>query len=157
MTATPHTRPRIVAGYDGSAAARAAVSHALRRAGEDGRIIIVHAFKPPSGLSASLDFDEMLRAASARACRRVERLVDEVPGLAAADWAYEVVASPSARAILRVAEQQDASEIVIGTRGAGRARALLGSVAHDVLHRARCPVYVIPARAVAARRVQAHA
>ena len=45
-----------------------------------------------------------------------------------------------------MADVEHASEIVIGTRGFGRARALLGSVAHDLIHRARCPVTVIPAR-----------
>lgn len=51
-------------------------------------------------------------------------------------------------AICRVAEVRDADEIVIGSRGTGRMRSLLGSVAHDVLHRATVPVVVIPARSV---------
>jgi nucleotide-binding universal stress UspA family protein len=42
-------------------------------------------------------------------------------------------------------------EIVIGSRGVGRVRALLGSVAYDVIHRARCPVTVIPERMVQTR------
>ena len=37
--------------------------------------------------------------------------------------------------------------IYIGSRGAGRASVLLGSVAHDVLHRADRPVTVITERA----------
>jgi hypothetical protein len=41
--------------------------------------------------------------------------------------------------------------IVIGSRGVGRVRALLGSVAHAVLHRAHCPVTVITERAVEQR------
>lgn len=151
------TQPRIVAGFDGSPASRAAVSYAVRRAGEDGRLTIVYAFKVSAGLATGPDFDEMLHVASARARRIVEGLIDEVPGLAVADWDYRVVAEPPARAILRAAEEEQATEIVIGTRGSGRARALLGSVAHDVLHRARCPVHVIPARAVGARGPGVHA
>ena len=157
MSDTSPTHPRIIAGFDGSPASRAAVSHAIRRVGESGQLTIVHAFKAPTGLATGPDLDELMRSASARARRRVEDLVDEVPGLAVANWGYEVVADAAARAILRAAEEEHATEIVIGTRGAGRARALLGSVAHDVLHRARCPVYVIPERAVAERGVEAHA
>ena len=37
---------------------------------------------------------------------------------------------------------------IIGTRGYGRARALLGSVAHELIHLADCPITVIPERVV---------
>ena len=53
-----------------------------------------------------------------------------------------------ADAIARAAELRHADEIVIGSRGAGRVSAMLGSVAHDVIHRAHCPVVVIPERAL---------
>jgi nucleotide-binding universal stress UspA family protein len=71
-----------------------------------------------------------------------------VPGLGSLDWTTEVLAGPAAIALVNVADVEHASEIVIGTRGFGRARALLGSVAHDLIHRARCPVTVIPERAL---------
>ena len=48
-------------------------------------------------------------------------------------------------------------EIIIGTRGFGRARALLGSVAHELIHLADCPVTVIPERAVDRAAAQAQA
>jgi nucleotide-binding universal stress UspA family protein len=41
---TSETRsPRIVVGYDGSAASRAAIARAAHRAGEHGQVYIVHA------------------------------------------------------------------------------------------------------------------
>ena len=55
------------------------------------------------------------------------------------------VGSPAA-AIVRAVETHGADEIIIGSRGLGRIRALIGSVAHDVIHRAHCPVTVIPER-----------
>jgi nucleotide-binding universal stress UspA family protein len=65
------------------------------------------------------------------------------------DWEAEVIGDAPARAIAHVAATRDADEIILGTRGFGRARALLGSVAHEVIHLADCPVTVIRERAVA--------
>ena len=44
-----------------------------------------------------------------------------------------------------VARARDADHIVVGSRGLNRMRAILGSVSHELLHRASCPVTVIPA------------
>jgi nucleotide-binding universal stress UspA family protein len=140
--------PRVVAGFDGSPASRAAVSLALRRVADGGRLVVVYAFKPPSERYGQPNVHALLDAELARARKRVERLPEEVPGLGSADWGFEVVSGQAADAILRVADVERASEIVIGTRGVGRARGLLGSVAHDVLHGARCPVFVVPERAI---------
>lgn len=67
----------------------------------------------------------------------------------------EVVAGPTAEVIDAAASNHDADAIYVGPRGAGRAKALLGSVAHDVLHRAERPVTVITERA--AERLSAEA
>lgn len=56
---------------------------------------------------------------------------------------------PPADAIARVAEARHADEIIVGTRGFGRARAVLGSVSHELLHLASCPVTVLPERVAA--------
>jgi nucleotide-binding universal stress UspA family protein len=47
------------------------------------------------------------------------------------------------------ARNRDAEAIYVGSRGAGRASALLGSVAHEVLHRADRPVTVVNEAAAA--------
>ena len=47
-----------------------------------------------------------------------------------------------------MAAAREADEIVVGSRGFGRARALLGSASHELIHLASCPVTVIPERAV---------
>ncbi len=54
--------------------------------------------------------------------------------------------------ILAVADEIDASVIVLGSRGRTGLRALLGSVSHSVLQHASRPVLVIPSEPVAARR-----
>ena len=146
---TPHpTRRCIVAGFDGSPASRAAVSLAVQRAQPDGRVVVVHAFAQPDTWHGGPKYQTLLNAALEHAQELVAHLGNEVPGLASLDWGTEVLAGPAAVALVDVADVEHASEIVVGTRGFGRARALLGSVAHDLIHRARCPVTVIPARAL---------
>lgn len=141
--------PRVVVGFDGTPASRAAVSLALHHVADGGRLVVVHAFKLPSGHYGEPQLQSSLDAGLARARHQLERLPEEVPGLAGVDWASELVGGSAANAILRVADAENATAIIIGTRGVGRARALGGSVAHAVLHSARCPVFVVPARAVA--------
>lgn len=130
MTARRRTkRPVIVVGYDGSAASSLAVDVAVERARRiRGRLVIVHA-----------DDDE----------RRSHSLLD---GLLLeghdrlSDLEFETLALPGgpARAIAETAEAQAAAEVVVGTRGFGRTRALLGSTSHELIGRTRCPVTVVP-------------
>jgi nucleotide-binding universal stress UspA family protein len=70
-------------------------------------------------------------------------------------WTSEVVAGPTAEVLDAAARNHDAEAIYIGSRGAGRASALLGSVAHEVLHRADRPVLVITERAAQRSRAAA--
>jgi nucleotide-binding universal stress UspA family protein len=78
----------------------------------------------------------------------VDDAVKAHPGLSDVDWESELIGGPAAQAIADVAAARRADEIVVGTRGFGRMRALLGSVAHELIHLARCPVTVIPERMV---------
>jgi nucleotide-binding universal stress UspA family protein len=146
---TPNpTRRCIVAGFDGSPASRAAVSLAVERAQPGGRVVIVHAYAQPGSWYGGPNYQTLLDAALGHAQELLAHIADEVPGLASLDWGTEVLAGRPAVALVNVADVEHASEIVVGTRGFGRARGLLGRVAHDLIHRAKCPVTVIPARAV---------
>jgi nucleotide-binding universal stress UspA family protein len=146
---TPNpSRPCIVAGFDGSPSSRAAVSLAVQRAQPDGRVVVVHAFAQPNTGYGGPNYQALLDAALGHGEELVAQIAEEVPGLASLDWGTEVLAGPPAVALVNVAQVEHATEIVVGTRGFGRARALLGSVAHDLIHRARCPVTVIPERAL---------
>ena len=149
MTVTA-SRRCVVAGFDGSPASRAALSLAVERARPDGRVVVVHAFATPTGGYGGPNYQTLLDAEFDHAQGLLANLAEEVPGLASIDWGTEVLAGPPATALANVADVEHASEIVVGTRGFGRARALLGSVAHDLIHRARCPVTVIPQRALSA-------
>ena len=142
------TSRTIVAGYDGSPAARAAVEHALDRLAPDATLVVVHAYDvPPGFIGASYD-KHMLERAASEAAAIMAGLEADCPRLREVDYEPDIIPGAPADAIVRVAKTRGAGEIVMGTRGVGRVRGLLGSVAHDVLHRAPCPVVVIPSHIV---------
>jgi nucleotide-binding universal stress UspA family protein len=126
--------PRVVVGYDGSVAARAAVTWAAVRAGRTGKVWIVHCLAPgvPGQGKAVLD----------------SLLLEGANALLDVDYELELVEGHPAEALAVSAREHDADEIAIGSRGFGKLRAALGSVSHDVLHEADRPVLVIPYNAV---------
>ena len=148
MTADSPTR-RIVVRYDGSPAARAALALAVDRAGDDGHIYIVLAYCLPADWVGAPSYQSLVNVELERAKSQVAQLEEESGvDLSQVDWETELIGDRPARAIAGVAAARAADEIIIGTRGFGRARALLGSVAHELIHLAECPVTVIPERAV---------
>ena len=146
---TPETKSRtIVVGYDGSPSALAAVEHAIDRAGPDGRLVVVHAYLTPTDHIGASYYTAMVDDAAQYATNLLDGLERDCERLVTIEHERDLAVGSAATAIVRAAETHDATEIVIGSRGVGRLRELLGSVAHDVIHRAHCPVLVIPERMV---------
>lgn len=143
-----HERRVVVVGYDGSAASRAAVVHAVRRAGPGGCLYVVHAYRVPADYWGTGYYQVLLDEVALAGRTLMERLPEEIEAVKDVEWYPEVIAGVPARAIADVAAAREADEIVVGSRGYGRARALLGSVSHELIHLATCPVTVIPERAV---------
>ena len=140
-------RPYLVVGYDGSPQARLAVTLAVRRAARRGVVHIVHAY------SATPRVSEMISDAPAVNHRHeAEALLDGLvlssDELMSCRFDTELAEGSPVEALLRIADEHDADEIVVGTRGVGRIQGLLGSVAHELLARSDCPVLVIPPAAV---------
>jgi nucleotide-binding universal stress UspA family protein len=82
----------------------------------------------------------------AQAGRLVERYVKELEagGVSTSGDARASGLGGAAREILHSAEEFDAGLVIMGTRGLSDfAGLLLGSVAHKVIHHARCPVMVV--------------
>ena len=136
----------LVVGYDGSASSRAAVELAARNAGPGGRVIVVHAYSVPADYVGAPYYQDMLDRTVERA-KEVLADLDSIP-THGAEIHTDVVPGAPGEVVCDVAKVRDADAIVMGSRGVGRVGALLGSVAHDVLHRASCPVLVIPQRMV---------
>ena len=153
----PQTKRTIVVGYDGSAPAFAAVKHAIDRAGPDGRLILVHAYLVPADYIGATYYNVMLEDAAQHATNVLDALERDCEALADVEHVRDICVGPAAAAIVRAADVYEADEIVIGSRGVGRVRALLGSVAHDVLHRANCPVTVLPESMVEPRTIRSAA
>jgi nucleotide-binding universal stress UspA family protein len=137
----------VVAGYDGSPEARHALTVAADRAGPGGTVVIVHAAPPASAWLDSPFYDD---AVAAR-LRQEQEVRDELRSMDFGDVQAEVeiVDGPAADAILREARSRDAAEIVVGSRGLGTIRALLGSVSQAVARRAGRPVVVVSPAAAA--------
>ena len=146
MSPAPRT---LVVGYDGSPAARAAVVPADDRVGPDGRVIVVHAYEVPAGYIGATYYVASMERAAETASDVMRHLEETCPELRTVAYETDVLAGPPADAICNVAKVRHADEIVLGTRGVGRVRGLMGSVAHDVIHRAPCPVVVIPEHTLA--------
>ena len=142
-----HGKCTVVVGYDGSEPARAALSYAARRSCEGGRIVAVHAFQPVPDWLGSPNYQQALDAYQEHGRHLLESLKDahELD----ADLETSLLEGPPARAIVAAADARDADEIIVGSRGFGPVRGVLGSVSHAVLHETDRVVVVIPADAVA--------
>jgi nucleotide-binding universal stress UspA family protein len=148
MTAPSTPHPCVVVGFDGSPASHVALSRAIQTVGPHGKLFLVHAWEVPEGWRGRGNHQPYVNRTLTAAETLVDDAVKAHPGLAGIDWETELIGGGAAAAIADVAAARHADEVVVGTRGFGRVRALLGSVAHELIHLAPCPVTVIPERMV---------
>lgn len=139
-------RRLILCAVDGSEHSHAAarVAHGLA---DDlrGRLLLVSVVGPVTapGVSAAPRGQERLAEAERQSA---EEQLDAVAAELGIEVQRRIEFGSAAGSILRVADEEGASFIVLGTRGRGRMRAaVLGSVSHEVAARAHCPVVIVPA------------
>ena len=139
---------RVVVGTDGSSAAHCAAEFAAREAERRGAVLeVMHSFEvpitavDPMGTAyVAIDHDELVASARTVLDAEVERVRAAVPGVAIETSLHE----GSARTML-VDASKDAELVVVGTEQANELTGfVLGSVCRHVLHRAHCPVAVVP-------------
>jgi nucleotide-binding universal stress UspA family protein len=134
----------IVVGTDGSDGARAAVHEAGRLAGALGEKVIVVSAYAPSTHVASLVPDALVYAGDGRtAAEEALRLATAELQAAGVECDTRAVHGSPAEAIVDVAKVEQASHIVVGSRGMRGAGRFLGSVPNTVSHKAPCSVVIV--------------
>ena len=138
--------PKIVFPTDFSTAGQAALAMASSLARDKGgKLVIVHVEEPPMAYGGGElyygidepDQDELRRM-----------LVEVMPTDPSVPCEHRLVVGSPATAIVQLAEQEGAEMIVMPTHGrTGLLRMLMGSVAEEVVRKAKCPVLTVKAAA----------
>ena len=136
----------IIVGYDGSPAAKRALQVAAERAGPHGTVVPIHVTLPASEWLGASSYDPIVERTHL-AAQIVLADIDDID-VGDATVEPEVIEGDPAEALLRIARSRDAREIVVGSRGLGRFRSLLGSTSHALLEQADRPVVIVPRGAV---------
>ena len=153
----------VLIAYDGSDNARAAID-SVAPILKGAPAVVVYARHPLEGSAAHLEGRPRFEDVAERDSDRLddaERIAAEGADHARAAGldAEARVASTgevAADSIVELADQLDASVIVLGSRGQRGLKALLlGSVSHHVVHHARRPTLVVPSGPLAAARRRA--
>lgn len=139
---------KIVVGIDGSPSSVRALRFAAERASVTGEhVLAVNAFHQPAfalhGAIGALPGDLDMSAADDAERLAAELVAEVAPDYPGLEIRGTAAAGRAARVLTRLSD--DASAVVVGSRGRTPVQALvLGSVAHETLHRAACPVVVVP-------------
>ncbi len=146
MNETPiESRVAVVVGVDGSPASQHALLWAAAEAGRRGMALdVVHAWMTPYPLNAP-DYFTDPAPFRARGAEVLEHALASltVPVPAPTEVRPVLVQEYPSKALLHAAER--AALLVVGSRGRGGfSGLLLGSVSHNCVQRAPCPVAVIP-------------
>jgi nucleotide-binding universal stress UspA family protein len=145
------TVAKLLVGVDGSPHSRRALRWAVEEARlRDAALEVAHGYVPPETLYAPyshVEWQEVRRRLEKDARADAEQLVDD---LIRDEGSPDVVIHPIVQATrqparMLVALARDADLLVVGSRGRGGfSGLLLGSVSHQCVHHASCPVVVVP-------------
>jgi len=131
----------IVFPTDFSTASDAALVHAAALARQSGgRLLIVHVEEPPLAYGGGELYYGLPEPSSERILKMLE---DVKPADPAVPFTHRLTMGDPAAEIVRIATDEQAEMIVLGTHGrTGLSRLLMGSVAEAIVRRAPCPVLV---------------
>ena len=133
----------VVVGYDESPGAEVALDTAIRVAAKWGEpLTIVYGAGPPGGLGE--EHKSHRDALMEMGQHALDRAVD-LAGQQGVETQIRLVDAKPAQALLEVADELDATVIVVGTTGESPLRsAVLGSTPHKLLHLSSRPVLCVP-------------
>ena len=136
---------KIIFAHKGSSAGDRAllyIEHLARQ--EEAEVVVLHAYEVPRRYVTTEVYEELHASFEKASWAVVDDSVQELQR-AGAQARGIVREGSAARTILDVAGEENASLIILGTRGpSSAAELLLGSVSTEVLRFARCPVMVVP-------------
>ena len=137
MADTADTTGTIVVGVDGSDESEVALDQAARIAAETRQAVVaVFVRHLPAFIEASSALGEAVRALDEMGAA-IEAKVKTTLGDRGIEWELVTREGDPATQIIAVADERDASLIVVGHRGLNRAMSfLLGSVASRLVHQA---------------------
>ena len=126
---------------DFSLASDAALPHAEALAKQsNARLLIVHVEEPPLAYGGGELYYGLPEPSSERILKMLEDVKPKDP---AVPFAHRLTMGDPAGEVLRIAADEQAEMIVLGTHGrTGMLRILMGSVAEAIVRRAPCPVLV---------------
>jgi nucleotide-binding universal stress UspA family protein len=126
---------------DFSTASDAALVHAEALARQQAaRLLIVHVEEPPLAYGGG----ELYYGLPEPNSERILKMLEDVrPSDPSVPFAHRLTMGDPAGEIVRIAADENATMIVLGTHGrTGMTRLLMGSVAEAIVRRAPCPVLV---------------
>ncbi len=126
---------------DFSHASDSALVHAETLAKQQGaRLLIVHVEEPPLAYGGGELYYGIPEPSSERI---LEMLEDVTPADTSVPFTHRLTMGDPAGEVVRLAEEEQADMIVLGTHGrTGLTRLLMGSVAEAIVRHAPCPVLV---------------
>jgi nucleotide-binding universal stress UspA family protein len=136
-----------VVGTDGSETAKVAVAEAVRLAKSlDAEVHLVSSYKPLRGAKIAGAPEGAAKVWAPLPDANVEAVLSEAAAgarMAGVKVETHALEEEPADALLKVADDVDATMIVVGSRGMHGAKRVLGSVPNAVSHKASCNVLIV--------------
>jgi nucleotide-binding universal stress UspA family protein len=137
---------KILLAFDGSVHAHRAADYVLKLAKDNNaevEIVTVREPMPPQGSRVVYDRKEMDKQIQENAQKIVQQAEDKFQGTGIT-YVSKILKGDPADAICKVAEEDQITEIVMGSRGVNPiSRFLLGSVSSKVLNYSPCTVVIV--------------
>jgi nucleotide-binding universal stress UspA family protein len=112
---------------------------------EQAEVVVVHVYEAPSRYLATSGYGGLMEQLERVAHEVVNDTVEYLQKAGIRAMGVVESGDSPARVIVEMAQDEDASLIVLGTRGPSKvADILLGDVSTEVLRNARCPVFLVP-------------
>jgi nucleotide-binding universal stress UspA family protein len=136
--------PKILVPTDFSTLGQTALETATALARDrKGKLLIVHAEEPPVAYGGG----ELYYGIAEPSREELRRMLEEViPTDPSVEYEHRLLVGAPAAAIIHLAEKEAVDMIVMPTHGrTGLLRLLMGSVAEEVVRKAKCPVLTVKA------------